>query len=778
MITLDPKQILLFPETEEDFENNGIGHLSDAISCVVTEELNGGFELELVYPISGNHFSEIGQRSIIFAKARPNDEGQPFRVYRITKPLNGIVTVYAEHISYDLSGIVDEPFTAGSAAAAMSALENYAVGDMPFSFWTDKTTTATMTVATPSSVRSLLGGVQGSVLDTYGGEWEFDRFTAKLHNHRGQDRGFSIRYGKNLTDIQQEENCSNCYTAVYPYWKASDGSSMVTLSEKTVPVTGTFSYTKILVHDFSQDFETAPTQQQLRTRTSEYITANKIGVPKVSIDVSFVQLSQSEEYKGQAILEQLYLGDTVSVEFEKLGVSASAKVNKTVFNSLLDRYDSVSVGDSKTNIADTIALQQAEIDNVDLSGIMGEVEAAALNASKLITGNRGGYVVIHSSTGANTPDEILIMDTPDITTAQKVWRWNNSGLGYSSTGYSGTYTSAWTIAGAFNADFITAGTMSANRIRSGTLESTNGVSVFNLADGNIRINFGSEFYMILGANGIEFWSTFDTGVPHLIGYFKGFTTGSIQSDRSYLEATDMELNLTNAGKAFSVLPKDGATYYLARNDVDDGSAYSSMSYYESIDEDDNVHSRMGYDHNSGYGFLQLFGSNAENIRIKGSSSGGYVRIYGDNGVDLSSGSNGGYLSLSNSGSICAQLTANSNGGSLSLGDGDDGLWTIATYHGSRDVYADHFHFSGKSDGLITSSALDASECSGYIVVGQPTDRGYYSSVFIPSAIAEGRNWQIADETNYILFTISGGRATKQIGSSTGSGSIYATYAIR
>lgn len=509
MITLDPKQILLFPETEEDFENNGIGHLSDAISCIVTEELNGIFELELVYPISGNHYADIGQRSIIYCKARPNDLGQPFRVYRITKPLNGIVTVYAEHISYDLSGIVDEPFTAGSASAAMSALETHAVGTMPFAFWTDKSTSATMTVEVPSSVRSLLGGSAGSVLDVYGGEWEFDRFAAKLHNHRGQNRGFSIRYGKNLTDIQQEENCSNCYTAVYPYWKSTDGD-MVTLTEKTVPVTGTFSYTKVLVHDFSQDFEEQPTKAQLKTKTQDYIAANNIGVPKVSIDVSFVQLSKAEEYKSQAMLEQLYLGDTVSVEFEKLGVSALAKVNKTVFNALLDRYDTVSVGDAKTTIADTIAVQQAEIDAVNFTEVMSEVEAAALEASKLITGNKGGYVVIHSSTGSDTPNEILIMDTPNIQTAQKVWRWNNSGLGYSSTGYNGTFTTAWTIAGAFNADFITAGTMTANRIRGGMLESTDGTTAFDLAEGELKINLTADGkkYMLLSAHGIEFYRNY------------------------------------------------------------------------------------------------------------------------------------------------------------------------------------------------------------------------------------------------------------------------------
>ena len=169
--------ILLYPENEKEFDNNGLGAISDAISCTVTEERNGLFESEIQYPVSGLHYSEIKNRSIIFVKPDPYREPEPFRVYRITKPLSGQVTIYAQHNSYDLSGIPVSPFSAGSVVAAFSNFQTQSAIDNPFTFWTDKTSQGSFTVEVPSSIRSLLGGSEGSILDVYGGEYEFTRWT-------------------------------------------------------------------------------------------------------------------------------------------------------------------------------------------------------------------------------------------------------------------------------------------------------------------------------------------------------------------------------------------------------------------------------------------------------------------------------------------------------------------------------------------------------------------------------------------------------------------------
>lgn len=474
---------ILYSSNETEFTSNGIGILSDAISCSVIEARNGEFELQMTYPVSGIHYTDIATRCLIMAKPNPVDDPQPFRIYRITKPMAGMVTIYGQHISYDLAGIPVSPFTANTVGEALGKLKSSAAVENPFTFWTDKSTVAKMQVSTPSAIRSLLGGQQGSVLDIYGGEYKFDRYLVRLYGQRGQNRGVSIRYGKNLTDLEQDENIAGVYTGVYPYWADMDGN-LVQLPEKTLPAPGVYDFVRIMPLDLSGDFDTAPTVSQLRTRAQKYMEANNIGVPTVSLSVSFVSLEQSEEYKGMALLERVELCDTVNVEFPALGVSATAKCIRTEYNVLLDRYTSVDLGDARTNLADTIVAQQEQLRQTPDRTF---IQQAVDSATGQITGNKGGYVLLHSSTGSRKPDEILIMDTPDINTAVKVWRWNKAGLGYSSSGYNGPYGLAMTQDGAIVADFITVGELTANIIKSGVLKSANGGTTFNLSNGIIRL---------------------------------------------------------------------------------------------------------------------------------------------------------------------------------------------------------------------------------------------------------------------------------------------------
>lgn len=460
---------VLYPSQETAFGSNGLGVLTDAASCVIIEERNGAFELEMTYPVSGIHYKEIAPRCIILAKPNPVDDPQPFRVYRITKPMGGLVTVYGEHISYDLAGVPASPFAAESAPDAMEKLKSSSAIPTPFSFWTDKDTAGTMGITAPVALRSLLGGREGSVLDVYGGEYKFDRYTVRLYNQRGQNRGASIRYGKNLTDLTQDENIAGVYTGVYPYWSSMEGA-LVQLPEKILPAPGNYDFTRIMTLDLSSEFQEPPTQDQLRARAEAYMKANNIGVPRVSLTVSFVPLEQTEEYKDIGLLERVELCDTVNVEFPSLGVSATAKCVRTVYDALLDRYKSVELGDARTNIADTIAAQQQKIEQAPDKTF---VQQAVDSATGQITGNKGGYVVLHSSTGSKEPDEILIMDTPDIKTAVKVWRWNKAGLGYSSYGYNGPYGLAMTQDGSIVADFITAGTLNAALAKVINLDASN-----------------------------------------------------------------------------------------------------------------------------------------------------------------------------------------------------------------------------------------------------------------------------------------------------------------
>ena len=459
---------VLFPANATTFATQGLGALSDAISCTVMEERNGEFELEMQYPQTGVHFADISDRCIITAIPSPWRTAQPFRIYRITKPMNGVCTIYARHITYDLGGIPVNVFSAQNVASALAGLKSNSAAENPFEFWTDKTTTANFAVTTPAALRSRLGGSTGSILDVYGGEYEWDGLTVKLHNNRGTDRGVTIRYGKNLTDIEQDRNIANVRTGIYPYWQNSDGA-LVVCDPPVVNAPGSYDFANIETVDFSQDFEEQPTPAQLKERAEQYISANNIGVPSVSISVSFVDLSQTDQYKGMALLEQCDLCDTVTVQFEALGVNATAEIVRIETDVLLDRYKTIEVGSPRTNITDTIVgNNQATNEKIDKTTSW--LEKQVQEATDQIT-NGGGYIYRVYDANKNLV-EIGSTDNLDLSKAKNVWRWNNGGFGFSGTGYNGPYTTAITQDGKIVADFITAGTLRAIAIDGVTITGT------------------------------------------------------------------------------------------------------------------------------------------------------------------------------------------------------------------------------------------------------------------------------------------------------------------
>ena len=481
---------ILYEQGETKFISQGIGSLADAISCTVTEERNGEYELEMTYPASGKLFSELTNGRLILAKPNDTSQTQPFRIYRISTPMSGKVTINAEHISYLLNGIPVAPFTATGMSAALNGLKNNSLVNNPFTCWTDSANGSTkFTVKVPKSFRACLGGTEGSILDTFSGsnppEFEFDRFAVKVHAQRGADRGVTIEYGKNLTDAKQENSIENTYTGVLAYWSNTDQLIVAKSDIQYASNHSNFANEKIFILDTSQDFPGEPTKTQLNTAAANYVKNNNVGTPKINLMVSFVNLWQSDEYKNTALLERVQLCDTVRVKFSFLGIDASAKVIKTVYNVLKERYDSIGLGESKSSFSDTI--RQA-------SGITGSVKAmvesnnsflqsAIDRSTDLISGGLGGYVVINKNADGQ-PEEILVMDNADKTKAVNVIRINKNGIGFSKSGYNGPFSTAWTIDGAFNADYITSGIISAVNINGVNISGSN-VNGTNINGSNI-----------------------------------------------------------------------------------------------------------------------------------------------------------------------------------------------------------------------------------------------------------------------------------------------------
>lgn len=500
----------LFEASALDYSTNGIGILSDAVFCIVYQVLNGEYELQMEYPITGIHFDDIALRSIVTAKPDKISDEQPFRVYRITKPLNGIVTIYARHIAYDMNGYAVTPFTAASLGLALVGLKENSTPACPFTFNTDKSVSSDFAVNVPKSLWSCLGGSEGSVLDTYKGEWEFNNLSAYLHNRRGSNRGVTIRYGKNLTSYEQDANCEKVYTAVYPYW--SNGTDLVVLPEKTVAAEGTFDFTRVMPLDLSGEFQEKPTEAQLRARAERYVEANEIGIPDVSWTIEFVQLEASEEYKDKAILERVSIGDTVTVEFEKYGVSASARAVECTFNVLLERYESVTLGKVKTNMADTIAAQQKEIESKPSVTLVQQI-AEALSDS--ILNAVGGCVRLLDNNNDGMPDELYIADNPDPAQAVKVWRYNYQGWAASTNGYNGPYTMGATLDDGLLATFVTAAHLIA-----GTIQSADGTSFYlNLDENVLRM-----------AQLTNMQSTLSGDITNSLAAAKSYTDSSVSSE--------------------------------------------------------------------------------------------------------------------------------------------------------------------------------------------------------------------------------------------------------
>lgn len=550
---------ILYEGTETSFTTNGLGRLSDAITCKVTEERNGSYELEMTYPVSGIHFEDITEGKIILAQ--PHDGGltEPFIIYRIEKPINGICTIKGEHISYRLCDIVAMPFTAGTIQEAFGLIPSKSATSNPFNFTTDIVSSVGYTLDHPMSVRGMLGGESGSILDTYGqGDYEFSRFDVTLHRDRGADNGVTLRYGKNITDLKNVVDMSNVYTGIVPYW--TDGENTVVLPEKVIlsEHSGDYPFYIIKPVDFSSDYEEQPTEAQLRDRAQRYITTNEGWKIRNNITVSFVALWDTEEYKEIAPLERVNLCDKVHVKYSPLGVDFSTKVVKTDYNVLLERYNSITLGDTYYSLNDYFDGEIAQSEEEQST----HMQKAIARATKLIQGGLGGHVVFNVNADGE-PQEILIMDTDDIQTAVNVIRMNLNGIGFSTNGYNGPFTTAWTIDGHFVANFIDTGVLNANIIKAGVLQDEAGNTSFNLVTGALRstnLTIDSTYFKLANDGKITSITADGRKLEMNMGKITGYKVDGTQS--AALEIGDGYFNIIGKLALNGVVGVSGSTSFV------------------------------------------------------------------------------------------------------------------------------------------------------------------------------------------------------------------------
>ena len=538
---------ILYEKNEQNFQSIGIAILSDCLSCTVNEELNGKYECEFSYSISGVNFEKITADRIIKVQANEVSQPQLFRIYKSSKAINGIVKFYCQHISYDLNMLVVEPFgdlLNVSANYALNQILTHTVYGHQFTVNATVGGTKKIVSQTPKSVRKWLGDDEGCIHQLYGGEFEFDNFNIKLSSNRGQDKGVKIQYGKNLKSINAELDIQSVYSSVYPY-AITDKGQYKSLTEKTIEFNNANQYgeKRTLILDLSEEFEKGETitESKLRTKANEYVNKNKVYQIQNNIKVDFIQLWQSKDYATTAALEKVKLGDFVTVLYKELGVNALAEVISYSYDSLAEKYKSIELGDAKQKLTTTLN----KVTTIE-SGLVvekSEREKAIDKATELITGGLGGYVVISPNDETGYPEEILIMDTDSKLTANNVIRLNKNGIGFSTTGYSGRYTTAWTIDGSFVADFITSGTLNADIIKAGTLQDVARNTSFNLTNGEIKLSLNqSNIFLVLNRTGIKIYNSSTNDVIATLDFNGIVTTKAIFGTGLVVGGTSMDIS--------------------------------------------------------------------------------------------------------------------------------------------------------------------------------------------------------------------------------------------
>jgi len=387
-----------FEQNLRNLEHNGLGVLSDAISCVVNEKLNGTFTIEMKYPTSGVLFDELIPEMIIKADAGHKLKNQLFVISVIDTDMNGFVTVHAEHISYQTKNIAIRPtFEVENVSAqnALNRLNQSAIGSHDFTFESniDETNNLEFDLSTHSNLRDGLS----SIIKTWGGEYTFDNFDIKLNRRRGVPSNAVIAYGRNLIDLAQEKNISETATSIYPF--AIHDDEIITVPEFVMHSANAdnFANHRVVSVDFSREFERdeGPTITRLRELANQYMVDNSFGIPQVAITLSFVDLSKMA---GGSSLEAINLGDTVPIRFNKLGIElndgAAAKVVRVRWNVLLEKYDEIDIGTIRTSFSGQFNQMSSNMTHAGGTGSMNGTDIPGIIVSETEPPLTGGKVWI------------------------------------------------------------------------------------------------------------------------------------------------------------------------------------------------------------------------------------------------------------------------------------------------------------------------------------------------------------------------------------------------
>lgn len=488
--------IQLFEKDATSFERMGIAVLKP-VSCIVHEEKNGDFSLEMVV----SEDDELCKEERIVYAPTPKNGNQPFRIYDVETQIGAEKRVKARHIFYDLlDNFLEDVRPTGNGAFALQRLLNETQYPSGFTGTSDIETSATAYWEMKNPVEALIGTDENSFVNRWGGVADRDKFTVTMRKNGGRDNAVRIRYGKNLESCGLHCNYENIVTRIMPTGLKADGQTLLKLPEKYVdsehlndynaPKVLRVHYSNIKVGENEGDYKTETEACAALRAAAKAEFENGADLPEITGSISVVDLRQTREYEAVKSLETIYPFDTLEVELPAdNGTMSLVSVNMQAYDydCTTERYTKITIGE-QNYVGDLVKTVLKKVsDTLSEEGIA-SLPDRVQKATELITTALGGYVV-------KRENELLIMDTKDPKTASRVWRWNLNGLGYSKTGYDGPYALAMTMDGQINADFITVGTLSANLIKGGILMSKNGASWINMDNGTFCFQAVKEAWM-------------------------------------------------------------------------------------------------------------------------------------------------------------------------------------------------------------------------------------------------------------------------------------------
>lgn len=396
---------VLYKSTETAFSSNGLGRLRDCISCIVTEERNGIYECDFEYPINGAHYEDIQIGRIIAVTHDDSNDIQPFDIVSFEKPIDGIVTFHCTHISYRMSYMsIRSSVSRNNLADVFTHISTYAQPTCPFTFWTNKTSTGYCAAlqSAPCTVRQVLGGSEGSILDSYGGEYEWDKWTVKLWANRGQFRDFTIRYGVNMLEYNEEYDSSECYSSCRPYW--TDGTTTVIGDKQTSGSLPPSGREQCIPLDLSEKFENAPTKAEVEAMAVSVMNSSNPTIPTQNITVSFVRLQDMGEFSDYKNLLDCKLCDTIKVIFLDFNSSGTFKIVRTTWDVLKDRYEEMELGDLSTSLSEALGINDVQQNS---KSTIEQIQAKLDALPEVRTGNIGS-----TSVSANSYTDVPVLFSP------------------------------------------------------------------------------------------------------------------------------------------------------------------------------------------------------------------------------------------------------------------------------------------------------------------------------------------------------------------------------